>query len=107
MRPSWVKKAAKQMIEKLLALAGEGGPKSKRYAGLARKRSKKYKTPIPPEKKRRICKKCGAFLTPGKNLRVRKPKRPKGVIIYTCLECGHKMRHGASEKLKKRTTHKA
>ncbi|MCK4327180.1 MAG: ribonuclease P [Candidatus Diapherotrites archaeon] len=107
MRPSWVKKAAQEMIRKLLGLAEEGGPKSRRYASLARKRSKKYKAPLPPHAKKRICKKCGAFLVPGKNLRVRKPRRPKGVITYTCLECGHKMRHGTGEKLKKRGTQKA
>ena len=43
MRPGWVRKAAQEMIDKLFGLAEEGGPKSKRYVELAKKRSKKYK----------------------------------------------------------------
>lgn len=104
MKPGWVKKAAKQMIDNLLDLAKQDDKKSKRYVELARKKSKKYKSPIP--KTTKICKKCGALLVPGKNLRVRAASKPKKTLIYTCLECGNKIRYGTSEKLKKRQAQK-
>ena len=44
----------------------------------------------------------GVLLLPGKNLRVRKAPKPKKAMIYTCLECGNKVRFGTGEKLKKR-----
>ena len=99
MRPGWVRKAAQQMVNHLLALAETDDATSKRYVELARRRSMKYKVSLPD--KRRVCKKCGALLLPGKNLRVRKAPKPKRTMIYTCLECGNKVRFGTGEKLKK------
>ncbi len=104
MKPGWVKQAAQEMVNKLLSLAETDDKKSKRYVELARKQSKKYKVSIP--NKRNICKKCSALLVPGKNLRVRKARKPKSGMIYTCLECGNKNRYGTGEKLKKQTNQK-
>lgn len=103
MKPNWVKKAAQEMILSLLGLAHDDEKKSKRYLELVRRKSRKYKVPL-GKIKRKICKKCGALLVPGKNLRVRKAPKPKSGLIYTCLECGAKNRYGTGEKLKKRST---
>ena len=101
MKPSWVKTAAMKMISRLLLLASQNKGKSRRYAELAKKKSRKYKVPL-GKSKRKICKKCGAVLVPGENLRVRLSVKPKRTLIYTCLECGNKMRFPTGEKLKKR-----
>lgn len=105
MKPGWVRKAAKEMIDHLLLLARRDKRKSRRYAELARKKSRKYKVPL-GKSKRLICKKCGAVLVPGENLRVRIASKPKKTIIYTCLECGNKIRIPTGEKLKKRNNPK-
>lgn len=105
MKPSWVKKSAKEAIDKLLSLAEADEKKSKRYTDLAKKKSRKYKIPL-GKTKRKICKKCSALLIPGKNLRVRKAPKPKSGLIQTCLECGNKIRIPTGEKLKKRKTPK-
>ena len=105
MKPGWVKSAAKKAIDSLLSLAESDDKKSKRYTELAKKKSRKYKVPL-QKTKRKICKKCGAFLVPGKNLRVRRASKPKKTTIMTCLECGNKIRIPTGEKLKKRNTPK-
>ncbi len=57
---------------------------AKRYVVLARRMSSRHKVPIPRKWKRRFCKSCSAFWTPGKNCTVRvRMKR----IVMTC-ECG-------------------
>ena len=101
MKPSWVRKAAARMISHLLLLATQNKKKSRRYAELARRKSRKYNIPL-GKSKRMICKKCGAVLIPGENLRVRMASKPKRTLIYTCLECGNKIRIPTGEKLKKR-----
>lgn len=60
---------------------------SKRYAGLAKKISKRTKVRIPREKKRYLCKNCGQPLIPGKNARVRL-RFVNSRIIVSCLSCG-------------------
>ena len=57
---------------------------SHKYAKKARRTALKYKLNLPLSVKRRICKRCHAFLVPGKNLRVR---ATRGHITYYCLEC--------------------
>jgi ribonuclease P protein subunit RPR2 len=58
---------------------------SDRYAGLARSIGMRYNVRLPSSVKRRACRKCGAFLVPGKNLRVR---LRSGRTVWTCLKCG-------------------
>ena len=67
----------------------EGQALANRYAALAKKISMKYKVKLPKNFKLRICKNCGSFLTPGKNLRVRVQDKK---IVYTCLNCGNIIR---------------
>ncbi|MDI6736986.1 MAG: ribonuclease P protein component 4 [Nanoarchaeota archaeon] len=79
---------AKERIEKLFSEAEavfNKEPKlAKRYVELARKISTRTNTRIPFALKRKFCKKCNAFLVPGKNARIRTKNK---AIIIACLEC--------------------
>jgi len=59
---------------------------SERYVILARSIGMRYNVRLPAGLKRRACQKCGAFLVPGKNLRVR---FRNGKSVRTCLKCGN------------------
>ena len=95
-KPKWVKETAWKRIAKLLDLAEANLKKhperTRRYVELAKKLSSKYNATIPREQKRKICKKCDAFLLPGFNLAIRADKNTKA-MVYTCLECGHKKKY--------------
>ena len=99
------KKIAKERIELLFKYAEKEFKKnprlSHRYAHLIRKIAQKAQVSLPSRIKKRICKKCGRFLVPGKNLKVRLDSKNK-MIEYTCLECRNVSRHGyVKEKFKK------
>lgn len=57
---------------------------SNRYVFLARKIAMKCRITIPSNLKRRFCKKCHAFLVPGKNVTVR---THEGKVVYHCHKC--------------------
>lgn len=82
------KELALSRIGRLFELAEEAFRKnparSDRYIYLARKISTKLKVRIPSVYKRKFCKKCGKFLKPGVNCRVR---TKKSMLISTCLNC--------------------
>ena len=87
------KRIAKERIEILFRQAKgifKEDPKlSNRYIHLARKIAMKYKVRIPPNLKRRFCKHCYKYLTPGANCRVR---MHQGKVVYYCLSCKKFMR---------------
>lgn len=82
-------KLALERIEILMRRAEEVFPRDKRlasrYVQLARKIAMRCTLSFPKHWKRRFCKRCGAFLVPGANCRVR---THEGRIVATCLECG-------------------
>ncbi len=89
-RPIWVTGIAQERIEILMQRAEDvfssDKKRANRYVELARKIAMRYNIRMPKKWKRRICKKCYAFLKPGVNCRI----RTKDVkIIITCMECGH------------------
>jgi len=82
---------AAERIEILMAEADRKGAEhdfkyASRYATLARSIGMRYNVRPSKADKMRLCKKCGAYLRPGINLRVRLGKR---TLSRTCLECGH------------------
>ena len=104
-KPGWVKALAHKRIEKLLSLAVEEHPRNKarsnRYAQLAKQTATKYEIKLPHAYKKRICPQCGAFLVPGRTLKVRTTAKTRETL-YICNECGHTQKMGYSrEKLKK------
>ncbi|MCD1296361.1 ribonuclease P [Methanocella sp. CWC-04] len=84
---------AEQRIERLFLMAkdayAERPELSDRYVDLARRISMRHRVGIPAEFRRRICKKCYSYLSPGANSRVRIDGKN---IIITCLECDNIMR---------------
>ena len=102
-KPEWVKEEASKKVKKLLNLTEKTPTKRKEYVSLAKKTAKKYRVKIPKHYKKRICKKCGAFLIPGANLKVRTISKPHHSVVYTCGECGHrsKMPYRKEKKQKK------
>jgi len=89
------RKIATERIERLLQLAEEAFDRrpelSHRYAELAWKLKTRYNVRLPPELKRKFCRKCRAFWVPGVTCRVRvRPKRKH--VVTTCLRCGYQRR---------------
>ncbi len=88
-----LKKIASERIEILMQKAEEIFARDKkranRYAELARKIGMRYNLRLPKKWRRRICRKCLAFLKPDSNCRVR---IYKGRVIITCLECKNVVR---------------
>ncbi|MEK6987418.1 MAG: ribonuclease P protein component 4 [Candidatus Thermoplasmatota archaeon] len=59
--------------------------RARRYVELARRIGMRYNVRVPPQFRRRFCKKCLAYLVPSVNARVRVGR---GHIVVTCLPCG-------------------
>ncbi len=59
--------------------------RARRYVDLARRIGMRYNVRVPPEFRRRFCKKCLAYLVPSLNARVR---IGRGHVTVTCLHCG-------------------
>jgi ribonuclease P protein subunit RPR2 len=59
---------------------------SDRCVSLARSIGMRYNVRLPPTLRRRVCRKCGALLVPGRNLQVR---LRRGMTVRTCLRCGN------------------
>jgi ribonuclease P protein subunit RPR2 len=109
-----IKNIALERIDILMSLAEEEAKKNrldrvKRYVELSRKIAMKMRMPFPKKWKRRICKKCGAFLIFGKNARVRiKSNKCPPHVIITCLNCGNaiKIPMIREKKLKRKAANK-
>jgi len=65
---------------------------SDRYVGLARRISMRSNVPIPAGLKRRLCRRCGSYLSSGSNATVRTKPEQKAVII-SCKKCGNVSRY--------------
>ena len=84
---------ARQRIERLFVLAEEEHKqhpeRSDRYVEIARRMGMRMRVRIPRRLKRRICKGCRCYLSPGRTrVRLR-----DGMVTVTCLECGEEMRY--------------
>jgi len=89
------KKLALERVKILFKLAEQEFPKhperSHKYAKMILNIVKKVRIRLPKNIKIFICKKCGKYLSPGVNLKVRSKD---GYTIYECLSCGSKRRYG-------------
>ena len=84
------RRIAFERIEILFRLAekqalAHNNARANRYAALAAKIGMRYNVRLPREFRRRYCRKCHAFLVPGKNCRVRVAR---GKVTTTCGVCG-------------------
>ncbi len=93
-KPPIVEKVAADRMRRLLGMAEERAKEltdmskklEKRYVMIARRISTHYKVRIPDGLKHRICKKCGSFMVPGVNCKVRLSSS-HGYLVYIC-DCG-------------------
>lgn len=101
MIPGHFKKIARERISILLKLAeaevSEHPERSKRYAELARTIGTRYKVRLPKKYKRRICKKCRAYMKPGVNCTVRLVPKER-CVVWRCSECGKERRYPYSKR---------
>ena len=88
-KPEWQKRISRERIQKLFEEAEKSRKNpgySKRYVEMALKLSMRYNVSIPPELKRRFCRKCHSYLSSG-NSTVRSSPGQRAVIVK-CGECG-------------------
>ena len=87
---------ATQRIQILFKLAEETHPtdpkRAQCYTDLARRIATRNRTHLPTDLRRRICRKCKAFLVPGSSSRTRIRQRREPHVAITCLRCGHTTR---------------
>ncbi|MHB8584604.1 MAG: ribonuclease P protein component 4 [Thermoplasmatota archaeon] len=74
-------------LEALAELAAKAGrlDRAARYGVLASNLATRYQTSLPSSFRRRLCKRCGAYLVPGRSARVR---LRSGRAVITCAACG-------------------
>jgi ribonuclease P protein subunit RPR2 len=71
---------------------------AQRYVDLARRIAMRTRTHLPRDLRRRICRKCKAYLVPGATSRTRIRQRREPHVATTCLRCGHTTRIPLREK---------
>lgn len=88
------KDLAMERIERLFELADveyhSNPARSNEYVSLARKIGMRYLVRLPRKLKVRYCRKCGSYLVPGNNCRIRLKGR---YMAITCLKCGDVKRY--------------
>ena len=77
-----VKSALKEKDESLAA----------RQARQAKKIAMRFRVRLPYEARQLYCKKCKAFIVPGRGSRVRVGRAKTRAVRITCLRCGHTYR---------------
>ncbi len=81
-------KVASDRISELFSVAEEdffrSPERSARVLAIAKKMSLKHKVPFSKTQKMLFCKKCGAYLFPGRSSRVRVSR---GKVVVLCLAC--------------------
>ena len=81
---------ARERMDHLFELSKREGSKhnmryATRYVEIARKLGMRHRIPVPRHFKHLFCRKCGTFLQPGLNSKVRIQNRK---VIRRCEECG-------------------
>ncbi len=100
-KPEYQLRIARERIEILLNLAEKElrkHPKrSRRYVELTRKIGMRYNVNMPKGFKFKYCRKCGAYLLPSRNVRVRLTGKR---LTYQCTHCGYFYRMPIGERRK-------
>jgi len=88
------KEVARGRIEILLACALQEKDRelAQKQAGLAKKIDMRYRVRMPYRLRQLFCKKCKAFIVPGRDARVRTGRSATKAVRITCLRCGHTYR---------------
>lgn len=88
------KEIARERIDILVknALLEKDQELATRQAQLAKKIAMRYRVRLPYEARQLFCKRCKAFIVPGRSARVRVGGAKTRAIRITCLRCGHTYR---------------
>lgn len=88
------KEIARERIDILVknALKEKDDSFAEKQARLAKKVAMRYRVRLPYEARQLYCKKCKAFIVPGRTARVRVGRAKERAIRITCLRCGHTYR---------------
>jgi ribonuclease P protein subunit RPR2 len=99
-RKAEVKELARERIEILLASAlrekDEG--LAAMQADLAKKIAMRHRVRLPYKMRQLFCKKCKAFIVPGRTARVRIGRASTKAVRLTCVICGHTYRRVIAKK---------
>jgi ribonuclease P protein subunit RPR2 len=89
-----VKELARERIDILVAVALKEKDEelASRQAKLARKVAMRFRVRLPYGARQLFCKKCKAFIVPGRSARVRVGGARTRAIRVTCLKCDHTYR---------------
>ena len=100
--PKQTTKIALERIHTLFQQAESTFPhdpwQAQRHVDLARKIAQRTRTHLPSHLRRRVCRKCEAYLVPGATSRTRIRQRREPHVATTCLRCGNIQRHPLKEK---------
>ena len=88
------KEIAKERIDILVksALKGKDRTLAAMQARQAKKIAMRFRIRLPYEARQLFCKKCKAFIVPGRSARVRVGRAKTRAVRITCLRCGHTYR---------------
>lgn len=91
MTKAHAKEIARERIDVLVKSALKENDQSlaARQARLAKKMAMRYRVRLPYEARQLFCKKCKAFIVPGRTARVRVGRTKTRAVRITCLSCGH------------------
>ena len=94
MTKAQAKEIARERIDILVksALKEKDVALAARQARLARQVAMRYRVRLPYGARQLFCKKCKAFIVPGRSSRVRVGRAKIKAIRITCLRCGHTYR---------------
>jgi len=85
-------KIAMERVRILFKLAEEAFPadpaRAQRYVDLARRIAMRTRLRLPRDLRRRVCRRCKAFLVPGATSRTRIRQHREPHVAVTCLKCG-------------------
>jgi ribonuclease P protein subunit RPR2 len=98
-----MRRLARERMDVLFQEAGERARKGQahladRYCLMARRLSMRYNVPLGPRHRRSYCRRCGAYLLPGRSCTVR---LRRGSLNIRCARCSCTMRFPLEEKKKK------
>jgi ribonuclease P protein subunit RPR2 len=93
-----VKQQAKEIARERIDILVKSALKEKdealaaRQAHQAKKIAMRFRVRLPYEARQLFCKKCKAFIVPGRSARVRVGRSKTSAVRITCLRCGHTYR---------------
>ena len=93
-RQQATKEIARERIDLLvkIALKEDDEALAARQARQAKKIAMRFRVRLPYDVRQLFCKKCKAFIVPGRSARVRVGRAKTRAVRITCLRCGHTYR---------------